>query len=152
MQTKDQGNSEERWSLHKTLKLSHAPIFIFSEIPIHGGIYLHSYLKIKILYQRSWPHRLPLPFLSHGQVTASVLMAPQTPPSISEPRTGYTAVLGCAFTRFDITLASFPQVYWQGFSANRITVLKPSTMQPATGNLVWIHWDSPSSCVTVPSQ
>lgn len=27
MQTKDQGNSEERW----TLKLSHAPIFIFQK-------------------------------------------------------------------------------------------------------------------------
>lgn len=31
MQTKDQGNSEEGWSLHKTLKLSHAPIFIFQK-------------------------------------------------------------------------------------------------------------------------
>lgn len=79
-------------------------------------------------------------------------MAPQTFPPISEPRTGYTAVLGCAFAWLDITLAGFPQVCWQGFSANRITVLKPSTMQPATDNLVWIHWDSPSFCITVPSQ
>lgn len=79
-------------------------------------------------------------------------MAPQTPPPISEPCTGYTAVLGCAFIWRDITLASFPQVYWQRFSANRITVLKPSTMQPATGDLAWTHWDSPSSCVTAPSQ
>lgn len=103
----------------------------FSEIPIHGVTAYTITLKLKLLHQYSWLH----------------ILSPHY-----EPCTGYTDVLGCAFIQLDINLASFPQVYWQGFPTNRITVLKPSTMQPATGNLVLKSRDSPISCITASSQ
>lgn len=104
--------------------------------PFHGPIFI--FLNSPHMVESAYTITLKLNSCTsiHGSTHS-----PPTP--FSEPRTGYADVLGCASILLDIDLASFPQVYWQGFSTDRNTVLKPSTIQSATDNSALKCWDSP---------
>lgn len=61
-------NSEERWSVCTSPGTVPLSSLHFSESSTHGGICLHNYFKIKLLYQYLWLRLLSLPLLSQAQV------------------------------------------------------------------------------------